>query len=109
MKHALADNLVVIAELKVKEDRIEAFLDYTVDNLSISRGYPGNIAFDILIDEIKPGEVTFYEVWESAEAQQAYMGWRTQAGDLTTLMAFLAADPKFTALRMIAAEPQPGR
>lgn len=109
MKHAVAENLVVIAELTVREDRMDAFLDYTVDNLSISRSYPGNVKFDILVDETKPGQVIFYEVWESAEAQQAYMGWRTQAGDLTTLMAFLAAEPKFTTLRRIAAGPHPGR
>ena len=62
---------------------------------------PGNIEFDILVDETRPGQVLFYEVWESAAAQQAYMGWRVQAGDLTTLMSFLAAEPRFTALRRV--------
>lgn len=109
MKHTLAENLVILAELMVKEDRTDEFLDYTVKNLSISRSYPGNIEFEILIDETKPNQVIFYEVWESVEAQWAYMGWRVQAGDLTTLMAFLAAEPKFTALRRIASEPYAGR
>lgn len=109
MKHALAENLIMIAELTVREDRIDEFLDYTVENLSISRSYPGNIEFDILIDEAKPRQVIFYEVWESAEAQQAYMAWRVQAGDLTTLMALLAGEPRFTALRRIASAPHGGR
>jgi hypothetical protein len=30
------------------------------------------------------------------------MAWRVQAGDLTTLMTFLADQPKFTALRSVA-------
>jgi quinol monooxygenase YgiN len=109
MKHAFAENLVMIAELTVRADRIDEFLDYTVKNLSISRSYPGNIEFDILIDETKPGQVIFYEVWESAEAQQAYMAWRVEEGDLTKLMALLAGEPRFTALRRIASEPQRGR
>src|SRR3546814_2491645 len=48
--------------------------------------YPGNIEFDILIDQAQSDRVIFYEVWESLEAQQAYMTWRVQAGDLTKLM-----------------------
>jgi quinol monooxygenase YgiN len=102
MKHAFADNLVMLAELTIKPELREAFLDYTVENLAISRSAAGNIVFDILIDEARLDKVIFYEVWESLEAQQAYMAWRVERGDLTTLMAFLAGEPKFTALRQIA-------
>lgn len=102
MKHDFVDNLVMLAELTVKPEKLAAFLDYTAGNLTVCRSYPGNIAFDILIDETRPDTVLFYEVWESAEAQQAYMAWRVQAGDLTTLLSFLDGEPKFTALRCIA-------
>ena len=103
MKHAFVDNLVMLAELTVKPDRIEEFLEYTVNNLKLSRSYPGNIEFDILIDENQPYKVIFYEVWESSKAQQDYMAWRVRAGDLTKLLSLLAGEPKFTALRSIAA------
>lgn len=103
MKHAFVDNLVMLAELTIKRDRREEFLDYTVANLKVSRAYPGNIAFDMLIDETRPEKVFFYEVWQSAEAQQAYLAWRVEVGDLTKLLSFLDGPPKFTALRNIAA------
>ena len=103
MKHALADTLVMIAELTIQPGKRDAFLDYTVDNLELSRGAAGNIAFDILIDEARPDCVLFYEVWASAEAQQAYMAWRVERGDLKLLLSFLAGEPKFTALRSVAA------
>lgn len=102
MKHAFVDRLVMLAELTIKPEKMDEFLDYTVENLKISRSYAGNIEFDILIDETRPDLVLFYEVWESAEAQQAYMAWRVQAGDLTMLLSFLADEPKFTPLRRIA-------
>ncbi len=102
MKHPFADTLVMIAELAIKPEMLEAFLDYTVKNLDISRGAVGNITFDILVDETRPNQVLFYEVWKSAEAQKAYMAWRVERGDLTILMSFLADQPKFTALRSIA-------
>jgi quinol monooxygenase YgiN len=92
----------MLAELPIKPGEREAFLNYTVENLEISRSAKGNLAFDILVDVSSPETVLFYEVWESAAAQQAYMAWRIERGDLTTLMSFLAGEPKFTALRRIA-------
>jgi quinol monooxygenase YgiN len=103
MRHPLADHLVMLAELTVKPDKIEEFLAYTVENLKLSRAYPGNVEFDILIDEHRPDKVFFYEVWESPKAQQAYMAWRIEAGDLTTLLSLLAGEPSFIPLRTIAA------
>jgi quinol monooxygenase YgiN len=102
MKHPIEDRLVMIAELTIKPKKREAFLDYTVENLALSRTAAGNIAFDILLDEARPDQVLFYEVWESDKAQQTYMAWRVERGDLTILMSFLAAEPKFTALQRIA-------
>lgn len=102
MMHALDSELVVIAKMDVKPDRRDAFLEYIVDNLAISRSAKGNIAFDILVDETQPNRVTFYEVWETAEAQQAYIAWRVERGDLATLMSFLASEPEFTSLRRVA-------
>ena len=102
MTRTYAEGLVMLAELQIKPGERDAFLNYTVENLKISRSAAGNIAFDILIDESNPETVLFYEVWESADAQQAYMAWRIERGDLTTLMSFLAGEPKFIALRSIA-------
>ena len=102
MKHEFVDKLVMLTTLTIKPEKLDEFLDYTVENLKVSRAYAGNIEFDILIDEANPNSVLFYEVWESKEAQQAYMAWRIQAGDLTTLLSFLAEKPTFIALRSIA-------
>ncbi len=102
MEHRMDDKLVMIAELAIKPEKHEAFLDYAVENLSLSRTAPGNITFDILLDEARPNQVLFYEVWESADAQQTYMAWRVERGDLTILMSFLSAEPAFTALKRIA-------
>lgn len=96
------DELVMLAELSIKPETRDAFLDYTVENLAESRSAPGNIRFEILIDQAQPDRVMFYEVWQTAEAQQAYMAWRIQRGDLTKLMSFLAGEPKFTALKCVA-------
>ena len=103
MRHSFDAGLVMVAELTIASGKLDEFLAYTVPNLAVSRAYPGNLRFDMLIDETRPDTVLFHEAWASADAQQAYMAWRTQAGDLTRLMSFLARAPGFTALRRIAA------
>ena len=102
MDHARTDTLMMLAEMEVKPEKLAAFFDYTVPNLDVSRAQPGNIAFDMLVDEAEPTRVLFHEEWESPAAQQAYMAWRVAQGDLTTLLSFLAAEPKFRALRKMA-------
>lgn len=102
MQHVFDNPLVMLAELPIKPEKRDEFLDYAVENLAVSRAAAGNIAFDILIDEAHPDLIRFYEIWESPEAQQAYMAWRVERGDLAILLSFLAGTPKFTALRSIA-------
>ena len=104
MNGLVASVLVMIAEFGVEPDRRDEFVDLALANLEASRNYEGNIAFDVLIDETRPGVVVFYEVWEDAEAQQKYMAWRIGQGDLDQLQAYLTAEPKFTAYSRVEAE-----
>lgn len=102
MTHLCDDELVMLADLTIKPEKLDEFLDYTTENLALSRAAAGNIAFDILLDQSNPCRVIFHEVWQSAEAQQTYMAWRIERGDLTILMSFLAAEPKFTSWQRLA-------
>ena len=84
MKHTFSDTLVMLAELTIKPEKRDEFLDYTLENLEISREAAGNITFDILIDEARPDQVLFYEVWESAEADASAMSkMATDCGPLS--------------------------
>ena len=39
--------------------------------------------------------VVVWEIWDKIESQQAYMGWRTERGDVETLMGMLREPPTF--------------
>jgi hypothetical protein len=45
MKHPIEDKLVMLAEFTIKPEKREAFLDYTVENLALSRTAAGNICW----------------------------------------------------------------
>jgi len=103
MTQHIAKGLIMLAELTVKPEALNAFTAYTAENLPVCRAYPGNLRFDILVDRTAPEKVAFYEVWETPEAQQSYMAWRVQNGDLDRLLSMLACEPQFTALREVRA------
>lgn len=42
--------------------------------------------------------VTVYEEWDRIESQQAYMAWRTERGDIDTLVAMLREPPRVDVL-----------
>ena len=44
-----------------------------------------------------PDDLTFivHEVWETAEHQQKYIGWRQERGDVDVLVSMLAEPPNF--------------
>lgn len=45
--------------------------------------------------------VTVYEEWDRIESQQAYMAWRTERGDIDTLVAMLREPPQVDVLSHI--------
>ena len=79
---------IITVQLKVKEDKIDAFLEQSLDNAAKARKEPGCLRFDVLRNEKEPARFFFYEVYRSPEAHQAhretkhYLAWREGVGDM---------------------------
>ncbi len=79
---------VITVQLKVKPDRIDQFLQLTLDNATKARKEPGCVRFDVLRSEKEPDRFLFYEVYRSPEDHKAhqqtahYFAWRDNVGDL---------------------------
>jgi autoinducer 2-degrading protein len=78
----------VIVTLHIKPDRIDDFLRVTAANVAGSRQEPGNLRFDVLAVDGKPGEFRYYECYVDAEAFTAhqqtphYQTWKAAVEDL---------------------------
>jgi len=79
---------VITVQLKVKPDKIDPFLQLTLDNAMKARREPGCVRFDVLRSEKEPDRFLFYEVYRSPEDHKAhqqtshYFQWRDNVGDL---------------------------
>lgn len=47
------------------------------------------------------GTITLYEEWDRIESQQAYLAWRTERGDIATLVAMLREPPLVEQLTLL--------
>jgi autoinducer 2-degrading protein len=73
---------VTIVTVKVKPDKIEAFIEATIRNHRASVKEPGNLRFDFLQSKKNKTCFVLYEAYESEEAAAAhkntahYLEWR---------------------------------
>ncbi|MEM7523657.1 MAG: hypothetical protein AAF360_07880 [Pseudomonadota bacterium] len=86
-------SVVVMLTLKAKEDQYETLL------ATMKAILPDTAARDGA-ELIRCGgnaetkTVTIYEEWDKIESQQAYMAWRTERGDIATLVSMLREPPQ---------------
>jgi (4S)-4-hydroxy-5-phosphonooxypentane-2,3-dione isomerase len=78
---------VVAVTVFVKSERVDAFLDATLDNARNTRQEPGNVRFDVLQAEDDPARFLLYEAYQSkddfARHQQTahYLKWKSTVAD----------------------------
>jgi autoinducer 2-degrading protein len=58
---------VVCVTAHVKADKVQAFLEATLDNAKNTRLEPGNLRFDVLQGEDDPARFFLYEVYKQKE------------------------------------------
>lgn len=79
--------IVTTVHVWVKEDKVEPFIEASVENHRQSILESGNMRFDILQHQDDPTQFTFYEAYESEEAAAAhkqtthYQVWRETVAD----------------------------
>ena len=72
--------LFLTIDLQVDPAKIDEFLAVMIEAAPDTRARDGNRLFDIYVDQDNPGHVVFYEIWDSREQQEAYLGWRQETG-----------------------------
>lgn len=81
--------IVLVVSLKVKPERRERFLEVIADDaLCTRRDEPGNLQFDVNVDQSDPNHFMLYEVYRDEAAVDAHRGmphfarWRDAVSDV---------------------------
>jgi quinol monooxygenase YgiN len=79
--------LILIVNIRIKAERIEAFREATLENGRHSRQEPGVVRFDVLQQTDDPSRFVLYEVYRDQAATAAhketahYRAWLTAVDD----------------------------
>ena len=74
------DALFLTIDLQVDPSKVDEFLQIMKEAAPDTRAREGCLLFDIYVDQSNPGHIVFYEIWDTKENQQSYIGWRAATG-----------------------------
>lgn len=78
----------VVVTLHILPERVDDFLRLTAANVAGSRQEPGNLRFDVIAVDGRPGEYRFYELYVDEAAFKAhqttahYAAWKAEVEGL---------------------------
>ena len=61
--------------------------------LGDTRARQGAVPIELVVKQDNSDHILVYEIWETKEDHQAYMGWRQERGDLDALGGIVAEAP----------------
>ncbi len=86
-------SVMVLVEVKLKDDKTEEFESYIASIIGDTRGYDGCNSMRFNVNQDDKTNVLFVESWESREKYEEYFAWRGETGVLDKLGPMLAAEP----------------
>jgi len=90
-------SVVVLLTVKAREDQYETLVATMKAILPDTAARDGAELISAAADAANK-QVVIYELWDKIESQQAYMGWRTERGDIDKLVALLREPPQVDVL-----------
>ena len=92
--------IVIVFELHAAAARTQELIEFVGSLLPETRSYPGCIQIEMFNDQADPAQVVCIEKWESREAYDAYIAWRTETGIISGALALCDGPP---VLRVLSA------
>jgi quinol monooxygenase YgiN len=85
--------VTVTLGLTLKTEAVDAFCADMAEAIKDTAKFPGFRAIRILRHKDDPAKVMLIEDWDSEDAYDSYIAWRTQRGDIDSLSEVMATPP----------------
>ena len=83
-------SIVVIVNFTAKDESLEELKSYFKKILPDTRSYEGCEGVHLYENSESPTKLTIQAKWSSKEAQQKYMAWRMETGELDKLSTMIS-------------------
>ena len=88
--------VAVTLELKCQSGKGGDMVGNLKSMLGDTRARQGAVSIELVVKQDNSDHILVYEIWETKEDHQAYMGWRQERGDLDALGGIVAEEPTVT-------------
>jgi quinol monooxygenase YgiN len=85
--------VTVLFELRIKPEAVNEARDLMHRTLDVTRAFDGNLGIDVLVDTDDEAHWVIYQLWDTAEHDEAYRSFRAGDGQVAELPPLLAAPP----------------
>ena len=86
--------VTILLEAYAKDGSVDELIDILNNKIfPDTRTYDGFIDIYIIQDQDNPNTIFLVEEWESKSNYDSYLQWRTERGDIDTLVSFLTGPP----------------
>ncbi|MGV8918077.1 MAG: putative quinol monooxygenase [Pseudomonas sp.] len=97
--------ITMTLKMKVKPSSQQAFLEALNVRVAETLAYPGALSMQVIRQHDDPCTVLFVEEWESIDAFNLYIAWRSQRDDIWHLGEMLSEMPHMTFWSTIDVKP----
>ena len=84
---------VVIFEFRTKADRVNSMREWLRDNLRDTRAFDGFQTLVATTNQDAPHDVVVIEQWDTRQHYERYIAWRTERGDIDTVVSMIDGEP----------------
>ena len=85
--------VLVTVECNVKPEHADDLVNFLRNELHHTRGFDGCNGLTIHRNQDGGHNMVFVEHWDSRQHYEKYLAWRTERGDLASLVGWLEGDP----------------
>lgn len=86
--------VTVTMVLSLKAEAIEGFCADLPEMLKETRSFSGFRDIRVLLHRDRPGEIILIEDWDTTEAYEAYVAFRTETGVMDRMADMISAPPR---------------
>lgn len=90
----MADGVTVTMVLSLKAEAFAGFCAELPEMLKETRAFAGFRDIRVLLHRDRPGEIILIEEWDTTEAYEAYVAYRTETGVMDRMAAMISAPPR---------------
>lgn len=89
-------SVLATADLFIKPERADEFLELLKGALPDTRAYEGCETIDTFVSQDEPGHIILVEKWAERANHESYLTWRTEQGLFEAIADFMSAPPRFS-------------